>query len=198
MLWGGAQGGLELRQDGGAVRIAGRFPYNAVTTLFEGGRGVQARKERIASRAFRARIEAGEDVYFLSQHDMDKPLASREAGTLRLEDDDDALSFEARIGADLMDVGHVRDFLGTLRAGLVKGLSPGFRLGRDERSESITTDDGAILRTVHAADLFEVSAVTRGAYPSAQIEARRWDADKVTKFATPRSDVAPVLRRWLL
>ena len=53
-----------------------------------------------------------------------------------------------------------------------RGLSPGFRVAPDgERIERRGKD---VLRTITAADLFEVSAVTRPAYPEAQIEARNW------------------------
>ena len=43
---------------------------------------------------------------------------------------------------------------------------------REEKDESGRGKD--VLRTITAADLFEVSAVTRPAYPEAQIEARNW------------------------
>lgn len=177
MLWGGHNGGLELRRSADGVTVlSGRFPYGVSTVLMDGGRTGEARKEEIASRAFAARIEAGDEIHFLSGHDPEKPIASRSAGTLSLTETDDALSFEARITPDMQGVSWVRDLLSSVSAGLVRGVSPGFRLGKGEGAECIRTEPGAIVRTVKRADLIELSAVTRPAYPQAQIEARSWQA----------------------
>jgi len=43
--------------------------------------------------------------------------------------------------------------------------------------ETVEERGGAILRTIRAADLIEISAVTKPAYPQAQIEARNWAFD---------------------
>lgn len=163
MLWGGHIGSLELRSEGGETRLTARFPYGRETEIAAG------RAEVIAPRAFRARIEAGEDIHLLAGHDYDKPLASRKAGTLTLEDRDDALALEARIDGS---TSWARDFLAAHAAGLIRGLSPGFRVPAG--GERIERRGAGILRTVSAADLFELSAVTVPAYPEAQIEARNW------------------------
>lgn len=168
MLWGAHQGGLELRTEGGNTRLRATFPYGRETVLSD---GALPRKEIITSRAFAARINAGAEIYFLSGHDFEKPLASRSAGTLTLTDTDAALVIEAQIDAG---TSWARDFLAAHTAGLIRGLSPGFRVAPGgERIESRPTE---ILRTITAADLFEVSAVTVPAYPAAQIEARNWQA----------------------
>jgi len=91
MLWGAATGALELRAIDGGVRLSGRFPYATETELATG------RAERIEARAFAGRIEAGEDVHFLSGHDYAKPLASRHAGTLEIRDTPEALEFDATL-----------------------------------------------------------------------------------------------------
>lgn len=172
MLWGGSNGGLEVRTSaGGATVLRGRFPY-AVPTVLQGGR--ERRREVFASRAFGSAIAGDGDVHFLVHHDFDRPLASRGAGTLTLEDDDAALSFEARLSPDLEGVSYVRDFLGTLAAGLVGDISPGFRVA--EGGDSVTRDSEGLLRVVRTAILVEISAVTKPAYPQAQIEARDWTA----------------------
>ncbi len=193
MLFGGHTGGLELRRSGdGVTVVSGSFPYGITTTLWDGGRSGQAHKETIAARAFSARVDAGEDVHFLAGHDFEKPLASRAAGSLDVHDTETALTFEARIAPALAQVSYVRDFLGALEARLIKGLSPGFRVAPKEDAESVETRDGAIVRTVKAADLFEISAVTRPAYPQAQIEARSW------QFGEPSADhgLVRALNRW--
>ena len=170
MLWGAHSGGLELRTKGGETRLRATFQYGRETVLGEGlGR---ERREMIAARAFADRIERGEDVHFLSGHDFNKPLASRSAGTLTLIETDEALTVEARIGADMGQVSYVRDFLSAHAAGLVRGLSPGFRVRPG--GETVEERGNTILRTIRAADLIEISAVTKPAYPQAQIEARNW------------------------
>ncbi len=166
MLWGAAQGGaLELRHtENGGVRICGRFPYGVVTEL------ASARNERFEARAFAERIDAGDDVLFLAGHSYDRPLASRAAGTLELRDTDTALEIEATLSDG---TSWARDFLAAHAAGLVRGLSPGFRVPAG--GDRIERRGSGVMRTVTRADLFEISAVTKGAYPAAQIEARRWD-----------------------
>jgi HK97 family phage prohead protease len=172
MLWGAHTGSLELRTEGGETRLRATFPYGRAAVLSDGGRTGRQRQEVIAARAFADRIDAGEDIHFLAGHDFNKPLASRAAGTLTLTETDDALTVDATISADMAGVSYVRDFLSAHAAGLVRGLSPGFRIRPG--GETVEERDGAILRTVRAADLVEVSAVTRPAYPAAQIEARNW------------------------
>ena len=171
MLWGAHIGSLELR----AERIgAGR-----------------ERREMIAARAFADRLDRGEDVHFLSGHDFNKPLASRSAGTLTLTESDDALTVDATIGADMNQVTYVRDFLSAHAAGLVRGLSPGFRVRPG--GETVEERGDAILRTIKAADLIEISAVTKPAYPQAQIEARNWQpVGEVAKRLVHR----PAAIRW--
>jgi uncharacterized protein len=165
MLWGGNLGSLEVRAEGGETRLTARFPYGARTTLAPG------RHEVFAARAFAERIEAGEDVHLLSGHDYEKPLASRAAGTLTLRDTDAGLELEARVNSG---TSWAADFIAAHRAGLIRGLSPGFRV--PEGGETVKRDGQGLLRVITRAELFEVSAVTVPAYPQAQIEARAWEA----------------------
>ncbi|KQI67596.1 hypothetical protein AN189_14885 [Loktanella sp. 3ANDIMAR09] len=163
MLWGGHNGSLELRSEGGATRLTARFPYGRETEIAAG------RHEVIAPRAFRDRIERGEEIHLLAGHDFNRPLASRSAGNLTLTDGDDALLIEAEIDSG---TSWARDFLAAHGTGLIRGLSPGFRVSPG--GERIERRGDGIVRTIAAAALFEISAVTRPAYPEAQIEARNW------------------------
>jgi uncharacterized protein len=182
MLWGAATGALELRAtDNGGVRLAGRFPYATEAELAPG------RAERIEARAFAERIEAGGDIHLLSGHDYAKPLASRHAGTLEIRDTPEALEIEATLSAG---TSWAADFIAAHRAGLIRGLSPGFRV--PPGGERIERRGDGLLRSVTRAELFEVSAVTRPAYPAAQIEARSWTA------ATTNLVFAHPLKRWRL
>lgn len=147
MLWASSHGTLEIRSEGGSTRLRAVFPYGARTELAPG------REEVIAARAFT--IDG--PVHLLSGHDYEKPLASTEAGNLSLSNGDDALEIEATLDADTT---WARDFLAAHKAGLIRGLSPGFRVpvGGDRVTRS---GDGGILRTITKADLFEVSTVNR-------------------------------------
>jgi hypothetical protein len=157
-------GELEVRTEGGATRLRARFPYGAETELAAG------RREMFAPHAFAASIaDAGQDVHLLMGHDFNRPLASRAAGTMHLRDTDAALEIEATIDGG---TSWARDFLAAHAAGLITGLSPGFRV--PEGGERIERRGADVLRTVMAATLFEASAVTKPAYPQAQIEARDW------------------------
>lgn len=179
MLWGANLGSLELRAEGGETRLRATFPYGRETTLAEG------RAEVIASRAFASRIEAGEDIHLLFGHDYDRPLASRGAGSLTLQDTDAALVIEARVDAG---TSWARDFLAAHASGLIRGLSPGFRV--PPGGDSVERRGSGLLRKVNKADLYEMSAVTVPAYGGAQIEARRWTGE------APDAGLARVLQRW--
>ncbi len=182
MLWGGNLGTLEVRAEGGATRLAARFPYGAETELAPG------RHEVFAARAFADRIEAGGEIHLLAGHDYNRPLASRSAGTLRITDADDAMTIEAEIDGA---TSWARDFLAAHASGLIRGLSPGFNV--QDGGERIQRRGAGLLRTVTRAALFEVSAVTRPAYPSAQIEARAWETHQ---DRLPYRGPAYHLNRW--
>jgi uncharacterized protein len=180
MLWGAASGALELRAEDGGVRVVGRFPYAVEAELARG------RFERFEARAFAERIEAGEDVHFLAGHSYDRPLASRAAGSLEIRDTGEAVEIEARLSDG---TSWARDFLEAHRAGLIRGLSPGFRVAPG--GERIERRGDGVVRRIERAELHEISAVTRPAYPQAQIEARAWAAN------LPSGNLHP-LRRWRL
>lgn len=189
MLWAGSKGGLEVRTSaGGASVLRGRFPY-AVPTLLQGGR--ERRREVFEARAFGASVADGGDIHLLVHHDFDKPLASRNAGSLIVQDDDDALTFEATLSPEMRSVGYVSDFLGVLAAGLVGGISPGFRVPAG--GDAVKRDGDGLLRVVRSADLIEISCVTKPAYPAAQVEARRWQVDQDAPALLGRHHA---LNRW--
>ena len=185
MLWGAASGQLELRQtENGGFRIYGAFPYGVETELAPG------RAERIESRAFASRLDdAGQDIHFLSGHDYAKPLASRQAGNLFIYHD--AQADAVQIAVDVKrGTSWANDFIEAYNAGLIRGLSPGFRVSPG--GEKVETRGNVLLRSITRAELFEVSAVTVPAYSQAQIEARSWQAPKLTNLANHH------LNRWRL
>lgn len=192
MLWAFTTEGLELRSEGGETRLRAVFPYGRETELAPAQKGRPALREVFAPGAFRGAVQSRRNVLFLAQHDTAKPLASTEAGTVTLTDSDAALTIEARISAAMASVTHARDFLAMLGAGLVRGLSPGFRVA--DGGEKVTQREGTVLRTITRADLFELSAVTAPAYPEAQIEARSWRPDQFAQANDTGRHAA--LHRW--
>jgi len=184
MLFAFNPGELELRSEGGATRLRATFPYGAETELAPG------RRETFAPGAFAASVsDAGHDVHLLMGHDFGKPLASRAAGSMRLRDSETALEIEATINDG---TSWARDFLAAHAAGLIRGLSPGFSVPAG--GERIERRGNGLLRTVTAATLSEVSAVTKPAYPQAQVEMRNWQPNE-PGLNLPRPHAR---RRWRL
>lgn len=192
MLYGFPNGELELRgRRGKSRRLKGRFPYNKKAVLSDGGKNGRPRKEVIASRAFGYRIDRPEeDIHLLVGHSYDKPLASRLAGTLLILDSDDAVTFEAEIVPEIEDSPYGQDFLAGFSAGLIRGISPGFRIPPPVTvpdAEKVEEEDPALgralIRTILQALLYELSFVTVPAYKGAegeeaearQLDMRSWD-----------------------
>lgn len=203
MLFAAPEGGLEVRQNGdGSRTVRGSFPYGSTATLSDGGRRGRPRKERFAPHAFEYRVEERDaEVNLLVGHDFDRPLASKLNDTLKLRDTDEALSFEATIPPEVAKTTHAQDALALMESGLATGISPGFRLPPErvvKDAEEITQEpdnpekgqNGATIRTVKAALLFELSIVTKPAFEDAQaqVEARRWSPTG----PTPGVPVMPV------
>ena len=181
MLWAMHSGGLEIRKRASrALAVRGKFPYGKRAVLSDGGRNGRPKKEIIASGAFAYRInQPGEDIHLLVGHSYDRPLASRLAGTMTISDTPAAVLIEAEITEDMQRVSYVADFLAALSAGLIVGLSPGFRIPPPRTvpdAETVEEEDPregtALIRTVHQALLYELSAVTVPAYKEAFIEAQ--------------------------
>ena len=175
-------GELEIRQGGGSRLMVGRFPYGGLATIADRGR---TRKEVINSRAFAFAIDNDVDRFgipiridLLSGHDFGKPLASRQQGTLAIQDADDAVTFQATLPELEDSASWVEDTVKAIRAGQMIGLSPGFRVppkGVVPNAESLTPEPGnpsVLIRNINDAVLREFSVVTSGAYITAGVEMR--------------------------
>jgi hypothetical protein len=168
-------------------RLKGRFPYGSRAVLSDGGKTGRPQKEEFAPRAFGYRVEReGEDIHLLIGHSYDRPIASRGAGSLSLRDGDDALTFEAMIDEETQQISWVQDFFRAFNAGLIRGISPGFRLPPPRavaKPEAVTEEDPsegtALIRTIFAALLYELSMVTRPAYNETEVEAEERSAGGV-------------------
>jgi HK97 family phage prohead protease len=185
-------------------RLKGRFPYGRRAVLSDGGRaGGRPRKETFAPRAFSYRVDRpDEEIHLLIGHSYDRPIASRGAGTLTINDADDALTFEALIDEETQEISWVQDLFRAFGAGLVGGISPGFRLPPPRavaKAEEVTEEDPsegtALIRTIFAALLYELSLVTRPAYDETEVEAEERSAGGV--ILPPRNFAHPS-SRWRL
>ena len=172
---------LEYRQGrGGRGIFSGSFAYGVLATI---GRTGRVRKERFDPKAFAFAVaeETDREINFLSGHDMGKPLASRSAGTLVLEDTAEALLFEATLPPEDEQPTWVRDFVLSRRAGLVRGISPGFTVpprsvvADAEYLEPEPGNPGVMIRGIRHAVLHELSAVTRPAYDGTELTERAED-----------------------
>ena len=168
---------LEVRQDAaGRPVYEGFFPYGREAIRSDRGR---VRKERFAPHAFRRRIEMPEaDIYFNMGHSFDRPLASKLAGSLELKDTAAGVSFRAVLPTADKQTEWQRDFVSAREQGLVKGLSPGFKVPPvnavpgAERVIPEPGNPGVAIREVLEANLFEFAAVAMPAYPDTILSAR--------------------------
>lgn len=173
--------GLELRAAGdGSRRLKGSFPYNRRAVIDAGGNGRRPKKETFAPKAFSYAVDdADRDIHLLIGHSFDKPLASRKAGTLLLSDSAASLDFEAILTPDILRTSWAQDFVAAFDAGLIGGISPGFRVAPpevvskpEETTEENPAEGKALIRTIFAAILFELSMVTRPAYHDTEADLR--------------------------
>ena len=111
----------ELRADGQGITGAFFYDVPHVTSdraaFYDGVRVRQARKSQVSPGAFRFAIEdATREINLLAGRSYDRPLGSKMAGTLRLEDAEDALRFSVDT---LPSTSYVND----LRAEIASGAS---------------------------------------------------------------------------
>jgi HK97 family phage prohead protease len=138
-------------------------------------------RERIAPGAFRAAVDSNQDVTMLVQHDPDKLLGRTASGTLQLKEDSRGL--QVRCSMPDTQLGH--DTHEMIKRGDLNACSFGFALGKrdDEWSEEEIEDEEDLfgaddedkkqkrskqaVRTIrNVSKLYDVSVVTRAAYPT--------------------------------
>lgn len=169
-------GELELRQSERGRELVGSFPYDSQATIRDRGR---VRKERFAHGAFDFALQdETREIHLLVGHSYDKPLAVRTKGTLTLESNAERLSFRATLPTEIEQPTYMRDTLMQMRAGLIGGISPGFRVppssvvGNAEELVDEPGNPGVQIRVINAAVLYELSLVTRPAYDETEVDVR--------------------------
>jgi HK97 family phage prohead protease len=178
-------GEIELRAAGrnGRRRLRGRFKYKSRAVLSDGGKnGGRPAKEEFLPGAFSHSIHnPDQQIHLLVGHDFSKPLASKNDGTLTFDDTAESLNFDAEITPEISDTSYGADLIKQIDGGMELGVSPGFRIP-PRRAVPVAekfTDEGhdpargmfnARIRTIIAAVLYEMSIVTRPAYPETVVK----------------------------
>ena len=165
---------LELRQRGRS--LTGLFRYSSTATISDRGR---TRKERFSPRAFSYAVDDPErEIHLLSGHSFDRPLARKRNGTLQMDDTAEGLAFTAELPVEADQPAYMIDTLKQYRAGLVGGISPGFAVpprSAVANAEELVPEAGnpdVLIRVINAAVLYELSLVTRPAYPDSEVDLR--------------------------
>ena len=188
---------LEIRQSG--RQLSGTFFYDRTATMRDRGR---VRKERISPNAFEYAVnDPDRDITLLLGHDFNSPLATKLAGSLELESTPAALRFAATLPDEAAQTIAQVDAVKQVQQGLVRGLSPGFRVppktavSNAERLEDEVGNPGVQIRVIEAAVLFELSLVSRPAYQDTEIDVRHEDIQPDSN--APRAYPGLRVLRWL-
>jgi len=125
-------------------------------------------REKLEPGAFKRALRGKPDVVALWNHDANYPLGRSTARTLRMAEDDSGLKVEI----EPPDTQWARDLLVSMRRGDVRQMSFAFSVA--PKGEAWATDDtGMQIRTVSQVDrLYDVSVVTRPAYPQTSAAVR--------------------------
>jgi len=110
--------------------------------------------------------DRSQDIVLAWAHDLSRPLASRNAGTLDLREDGKGLAIEAALNGTTW----AADALAAIESGTVTKMSFMFRTrpGGDKWRR----EGGRDIRTVTSAQLFEVSPVVFPAYSATSVATR--------------------------
>ena len=81
---------------------------------------------------------------------------------------------------------YMRDAVTMIEAGLLTGISPGFRVPPKETvpdAETIETETetGVGIRVLNALVLYELSVVSRAAYPSTEVDLRAFNPERIPR-----------------
>ncbi|ETT61250.1 hypothetical protein BSK66_31575 [Paenibacillus odorifer] len=137
-------------------------------------------QERFMSGAFSASL-INPDVYASWQHNSSEVLG-RTPNTLLVTEDELGLRYE------ITPPSWAEKYLETIERGDVRGSSFIFRAVREEWDES---NEDMPIRTVHEAELYEVSPVTTPAYPQSSVGVRSAEETFHQRNQEQRADGTP-------
>ena len=203
------EGELEIRARGSSRYLRGRFPYKRQATIASTGRtrkerigpdafGWQIREfqrlqteevpKMLAGAWTQAQREILEEqlerrnVHILAGHDFNKPVGRHEARHRPSHLELRGAGFRSRSARRGRHAeSYFLDTVKQIQAGLVGGISPGFRVPprsvvpNAESIEAEPGNPGVGIRIINAAVLHEISIVSRPAYASTDIDLRAED-----------------------
>ena len=188
-------------------------PGRMMATVSDRGR---TRKERIAGDAFgwqmrefarvqqqlAEAIEAAVDqaqvellrqelerrnVHVLAGHSFDRPLGDMKSGTARVASTREEVEFAVDLPDESAMPSYMADAVRMIEAGLVGGISPGFRVppasavANAEAFEPEPGNPGVQVRVINQAVLHELSIVTRPAYSDTAVDVRAEDFKRAVR-----------------
>ena len=200
-------GFLEIRARGEGRVLSGKFPYNRTATVRSSGRARKERfasnsmswqvrefqklqgelADVLKSSVDQARkellVEQLEDAlerrntFLLVGHDYNRTVGDMRSGTLKVTHTAQAVELEAELPADGDMPSWVRDAVLAVKAGQLRGISPGFQVGAKggERLIPEPGNPGVMIREIQDAVVFEYSLVARPAYSGTDVDARAGD-----------------------
>jgi uncharacterized protein len=134
--------------------------------LYEDGKFFE---EELVPGAFSRALADSPDTIFVRNHNSDEVQARASNGTLQLREDEKGLWFRATLNSD---TSFARDTHAMVKRGDIGAMSFAFTVSK-EGQEWLRQEGGMYLRKVTSVrKLFDVSAVTRAAYPSTAVTAR--------------------------
>ena len=178
-----AQNGGELRMVNGAEGVGTASGYAVLWNNRTDIGGFW--NEQFASGAFTESL-AERDVVALHSHDDGRPIGRMSRGTLRLNEDARGLAFEN----DLPDNSIGRDLKVQLERGDIEGMSFRFIARREEWDETTTPP----VRTIHKADLIEITYTAFPAYPDTDAGMRSLEQARVERRRHNKSSALARLR----
>lgn len=164
---------IESRADEGEKLVGYAAVFDAETDI--GGYF----REVVARGAFKAAI-GRDDIHALYNHDYGMVIGRKKAGTLLIEEDDYGL----RVEITPPNTQLARDLIENIRSGNIDQMSFAFDMtgGKQTWDE---TGQTPLRRIEQVGELFEVSIVPRGAYPTTEIGLRAYQAARSARSTIP-------------
>jgi uncharacterized protein len=106
-----------------------------------------------------------QDILCLNNHDSSQPLARTSSGTLKLSTDAVGVAFTCSLDTRSS---YANDLAISVERGDTRGCSFGFQTNKD----TWTNEQGTLLRTLNAIDVFEISVCSSPAYPQTDVSVR--------------------------
>ena len=190
---------LETRQDSqGRSVYAGRFPYGSSMAIQWLTVGLFAKRlfESHSLSSLPSTTKRGESTSWRAiPSTVCLPAGAPVPSQIR--DTAEAVLFEATLPIESAQTSWQRDFALAHGQGLIRGVSPGFTVpprGVVPGAERLIPEPGnpgVMIRSIGAAVLFEVSAVTRPAYPATGLE------ERAEELSRPYWQLDREMLRWL-